>query len=208
MRRHARHLIFILVAVSGLGINLPLRAEIVEAQWQVYQIRLYYSGISTQYTCDAIERKLTRLLVLLGARNDARVESSCVDHSTDLRSRYVKRIQRSQRLNLSFAMPVPADKTDISREVIPAEWRKARVAGKLSRYLSAADCELLEHFRRQVLPYLLIQGGTKVLHCSKHQAEYGQQFRSQGSYRRLKLDLTALKALDKTELEAGRKNFN
>ena len=121
----------------------------------------------------------------MGARNDARVEARCVSQN---------RVHRFHKLLLAFAMPVPADKTDISREIIPAEWQDVRVVGKLSRYLDAGDCELLEQFQRQVLPHLQVRNlGTKI-HCFSNRGEFGH----------LRLRLSALKALEKTELEGGR----
>ncbi len=184
MSRHSRYLIFALIALSGFSVNYSVRAEILEAQWEVHQIRFRYAGFTTNYTCDGIERTLKRLLILMGARNDARVETKCLSRN---------RVLRFHRLLLAFAMPVPADKTDISREIIPAEWQEVRIVGNLSRYLSGGDCELLEQFQRQVLPHLQVRILKKKLNCIPHFSQYNNW----------KLRMSALKALEKTELEDG-----
>lgn len=204
MARHSRHLVFALVALASVTPDYSVQAEILEAQWEVYQIRFFYNGFNVQYSCDGIERKLRRLLILLGARNDARVESTCTDLRNNLRSDYVTHIQRSQSIALAFAMPIPVDKTDISREIIPAEWQDTRVVGKLSRYMEAADCELLDQFLRKVIPRLQVRSLINRLHCPAPRREMD----GFGRYRTLNFRVNALKALEKTELEARRKNEN
>ncbi len=203
MRGYCRHLIFALIMLSIFSISYPVRSEILDAQWQVYQVRFYYTSFSTHYTCDGIERKLRRLLILMGARNDARVESACADHR-DLRSRSVKRFQRAHRLKLAFAMPVPVDETDIPGEVISAEWQKVRIVGSLSRHLDGDDCELLAQFQHQVAPQLLVRSMKKKLHCNPDHRKLGVQRTRQ----RLKLYMTALMAITKKELEAGHNKKN
>ena len=182
MTKNSRHLIFALIVAGGISTNYSAQAEILEAQWEVHQIRFRYTGFSTHYTCDGIESALKRLLLLLGARDDVRVESSCLGNSN---------VQRFHRLLLAFAMPVPADKTDISREIIPAQWQDVRVTGIMSRHLDAGDCELLEQFQRQVLPHLQVRNLTRKIHC----------FPYRRAFNNLNIRMSALKVLEKTELE-------
>jgi hypothetical protein len=204
MLGHSKHLIVALLLICGFIVNLPARAQVVEAQWEVYQIRFFYRGLTSHYSCDALERKLRRLLVLLGARHDARVETSCTDPRNNLRSPNVRRVQRSQKVAMAFAMPVLADKTDTSQEIIAAEWQDSRVVGKLSRYMDAADCELLEQFLRNVIPRLEVKSTTKALNCPSQRQEPG----GFGQYRTLSFRVTALKALEGKELEAWRGKVN
>ena len=168
-----------------IGTPLSAQSEIVEAQWEVHQVKFQYAGFSSHYTCDGVESKLRRLLKLIGARDDARVETNCHGSSE---------IKRFHRIKMAFAMPVPADKTDLSREIIPAEWQKVRVAGSSSRYLDSGDCELLEHFQRHVMPHLYFRDVKKRIRCIPYRNEYNA----------LRFEVTALKALEKTELEPGR----
>jgi len=182
MITHSRHLIFALIVASSGSADFAVQAEVLEAQWEVHQIRFRYKGFSTYYTCDGVERTLKRLLKLIGARGDVRVESKCINRNT---------IQQYHKILLAFAMPVPADKTDISREIIPAEWREVRIVGNLSRYLDAGDCELLEQFQRQVLPHLQVRETNKKLNCVPFRRQYNN----------LRFRMSALKALEKTKLE-------
>jgi hypothetical protein len=187
MTGFARSLVFLLIVISSVATTTPASAEIIEAQWKVYQIRFNYYPFRTFYSCDAIERKLERLLLLLGARNDARVEMRCFGND-NLKSR---REHRSYKMLLAFAMPVPADKTDITKEIIPAEWKETRVAGSLSRYLDGGDCELVDQFQRFVIPHLEIKKSTNSLHCSPMRRPSSK----------LRIKMTSLRAVEKTELE-------
>jgi hypothetical protein len=180
----ARGLIFILLGVTAFSINLPAYADPIEAQWQVHQFRFRYSGFNTHYTCDGIKRTLKRLLRLVGARDDVRIESSCHNPA---------RVQRFHRVLLAFAIPVAADKTDISREIIPAEWQEVRIVGNISRYMDAGDCELIDQFYRQVLSKLSVRKVKKSLFCTP---------RGQG-LSTLNIRMITLKALEKAKLEEG-----
>ena len=217
-----------LLLITASGFTLSAKAEILEAQWQAHQVRFRFVGLSTAYTCDSIERKLMRLLRLLGARDDVRAQTSCTSGSS---------INRIHRVKLAFAMPVLADKTDISREIIPAEWQDVKVVSRLSGYLDPGDCELLEQFDRQVLsllqvrirkkrircipyrgdfnsvslkltalkaPRLQVRAEVKKLHCQHHHREYDPM----RNYRSLRVRMTALQALEKTDLEPGRNQDN
>ena len=185
MTKYIRNLLLALIAIGGFSSSFFVRAEILEAQWEVHQVRFRFIGLSTAYTCDSIEGSLKRLLKLLGARDDVRAESSCTNYNN---------VQRFHRVRLAFAMPVPADKTDISRKIIPAEWQEVRIIGRSSRYLDPGECELLEQFERQVLPLLQAHNLKKKIRC----ATYHRRFNT------MRLRLMALKTLEKTELEEGR----
>jgi hypothetical protein len=176
----------VLVVIVTAG-SLPTQAEPLAAQWKVYQIRFNYYPFHTFYSCDALESKLERLLILLGARDDARVEVNCHGND-DLRRR---RAQRSYNLLLAFAMPVPADKTEITKETFPAEWQDIRVVGSLSRYLDGGDCELVDQFQRYVLPYLQVKKENNSLHCVPMRRPSNK----------LRVHMTSLRAVERTELE-------
>ncbi|MBT7950162.1 MAG: hypothetical protein HN764_00930 [Gammaproteobacteria bacterium] len=210
MRRYCVNLLaLIAIFISGIVFSaegegeaeFELDTEVLEVQWQVYQIRFFYRGLTAYYTCGGIEGVLRRLLLLLGARYDARVETNCID-SRNLRNDSVRKLRRAQIVKLAFAMPVPADKTDTSREIMSAKWQETSITGNLARYLSAADCELLQQFQRDVLPLLMVKNKVKNLHCTdnQHNIDFMKNRRS------LRMKMTALKVIEKTELEEGRNN--
>ena len=174
----------LLIFITTLVIFGPVQAQVgsVEAQWEPYQIRFRYNGQSSLYTCQGLEQTLKKLLRIIGARDDMRVEARCSGFN---------RVERFQRVNMAFALPVPADKTDLSAEVIPAEWRQVRVSGVSSRYLDDGDCELVEAFERQVMPQLQIKNPGKKVRCVPYRQEFN----------RFNLRINALIALEQEELE-------
>ncbi len=171
----------VISAMPGPG-SVLAEAAPVEAQWEVYQVRFRYTGMSSHYTCQGMENTLKRLLRLIGARDDMRVEARCSSFS---------RIERFQRVNMAFALPVPRDTTDISDEVFPAEWQEVRVSGVSSRYLDDGDCELLEEFERQVMPKLNIENTGRKIRCVPFKREFN----------RVNLRVKALIAQEQPELE-------
>ena len=185
MRINLKSLSIGVLITSVISAAIPAQTEIVEAQWEVHLIKFQYAGFSSHYTCDGVESTLRRLLKLIGARDDARVETNC--HGSN-------EVKRFHMIKLAFSMPILADKTDLSREIFPAEWQKVRVAGNHSRYLDSGDCELLEHFQRHVMPHLYFRDIKKRVRC----IPYRSQFNS------LRFDVTALKALEKIDLEPAR----
>ncbi len=182
MNKTGKCLKLVLAVTLIFSTSFPVRTETIDAQWEVHQIRFRYAGFSSHYTCDGIERTVKRLLILMGARGDVRVESKCNGRN---------RVQAFHDLLLAFAIPVPADKTDIDKEIIPAEWQEVRITGKLSRYLDAGDCELLEQFQRYVLPQLNVRSLKKNIHCIPN------RLTTTG----LNLRMLALKTLKKEGLE-------
>jgi hypothetical protein len=190
MKSYKKQLQLLIVFIVFFNITSIASAESVEAQWEVYQIRFTYNGEFTYYSCDGIERKVRRLLNLLGARNDARVETECFS-GNNLRTRGAQRIHR---MNLAFALPVPAEKTDFSKERFPAEWQEVSMGGSLSRKLDGGDCELLSQFQRYVVPRLLLQQLNPNLSC----------FSINRPVARLRGKMKALKFVNETELEPGR----
>ena len=181
-RRFIKFLASCLVCLTIIGTAAPVKSEIVEAQWEVKQVRFRFIGMSTAYTCDSMENILKRLLRLLGARDDARAESRCIGSNGPT---------RVHRVKLAFAIPRLADKTDISREIVPAEWQEVKITGRSSRHLDSGDCELIEQFDRQVLPLFQVSKLNKRIRCVPSRSEFNN----------LSLKMHVLKVLDKTELE-------
>ena len=183
LRQHSACVFLLGLLIAPVSL---LRAETIEAQWQVHQVRFQYMGLSTMYTCDGIENSLLRLLKLLGARDDARVETKCVNQ---LQAR------RFHRVLMAFAMPVPADKSDLSKEIFPAQYEEVRVVGSRSRLLNGGDCELLEEFERKVMPKLKVNKLGRKIRCIPNRREFNS----------LRYRVSALKMVETEELEPERK---
>lgn len=147
-------LLLTIVLTFGLNHNVP--AKSVNAQWQAYQVKFRYTGFSTHYTCDGLRSAMRRLLRTIGARNDIRMEG-CSDFNTP---------RRFHRLLIAFALPVELENTYITNEPVAAEWREVKFRRNRPRNFSSGDCELIEHFTRQILPKLNVQDIKNKVSCN------------------------------------------
>lgn len=142
MQRLSRSLSMVLILIISGNISPGRAQDIVSAKWEAHQIRFRYSGFATEYTCDGIRSKLKQLLRAIGARDDVRIESNCVDSFST---------EKFHRLLLAFAVPVPADEIDITEETFPAKWERVELRYRHPRNLGRGECELIEQFNRQVV---------------------------------------------------------
>lgn len=184
-----KKLVYSLILLSFLQIqdmSSQIRAQTIEAQWQVHQVRFRYFGFGAHYTCAGIETTLRRLLKVIGARDDVRVENSCFGSNE---------VQRFHRINLAFALPVPADKSELSKEIIPAEWQAVKLNGRRARYLDEGDCELIEQFYRHVMPKLGFKQIKNRMRCIPRRRDFNS----------LNLSFMALRAVEVEKLEETKK---
>jgi hypothetical protein len=140
----------------------------VAAVWHPQVVRFEYRAGGTLYTCRSLQRKVQRILLRLGAREQARfIRFYCGDLSrivtaeialvlpmeateenlrrlTDFDSKDVL-IARLQGLRLPAAADLP---------LFPAAWKTVSLAGMR---FARGDCELLQQLRQQVLPQLSVR---------------------------------------------------
>jgi hypothetical protein len=149
----------------------------VSAIWKAQEIAFHFQSFSTFYSCDGLARKLERILEAVGAEADVRVTSP--ECPTE--------IARMPRVVMQVRMPVEAtpealaarDKNKSTRELkarlkgtdpnegleqFPAKWQRLSLGPKLR--LQAGDCELIEEFRRKVLPKLAVRLVDGNLQCA------------------------------------------
>ena len=129
------------------GFTSAADEEPIAAQWQVHQIKFHYSGFTSHYTCDGLMSTLKKILKLLGARDDIRIESDygfCDPFE----------VQPRHTVIIAFAVPVYADEYAITEETFPAQWEERRISSWGKSDLDPGDCELMERFVDHILPYI------------------------------------------------------
>jgi hypothetical protein len=149
----------------------------VQAIWKAQEIGFYFQSFTTFYSCDGLERKMERVLEALGAEAHVRVSSPECPND----------IARMPRVTVQVRMPAEAtpealaarDKNKSTRELkarvrgedpnqgmeqFPAQWKRVSLGKKLR--LQPGDCELIEEFRRKVLPKLAVRVVDENLACS------------------------------------------
>lgn len=184
---------FVLPAARGA------EAEPVQAVWKETEVDFTYMGQTTFYSCDSLERKITRILKEIGAREDVRVRAfGCTSWFSP---------ERFMTVRINVAIPSPAvpgagvDPQERSRRELvqrvrgesPADdeagqfsaaWKRVTLSRK-SRYLEEGDCELVEQLESRVLKKLDIRTVRADNRCIPGQIRFGQ----------LDLEVEALMAL-------------
>ena len=132
----------------------------VAAAWVHRTHTLHYVGFYSQYSCDWLEEKLRMLLKASGARRDMAITTSCI---------VVGRPSPDATARIEFYSLAPIDlaggapETDAA--VARAEWRPVVLRDHSPLALEAADCELVEQFRDQLLPLFTTRAMANKTHC-------------------------------------------
>ncbi len=114
----------------------------VNATWHMQEARFIYTGFTTNYTCDGLERQLKLLLRLAGARPDAVV--------------------------LTIYTLSPAAAAD-AKAATAGVWKDMAWRAGLPRELDAGDCELVDEFARRILPLFTTRSVENGMTCTPGQ---------------------------------------
>lgn len=174
--------------------------QAVAAVWKQQEISFYYRSFTTFYPCASLNAKVRRMLLVLGASHDLKVRSSGCGDGQVGRSPMVS-IQLSSPVEATPAALAALAKTRATRELVarvrggnaalesvdaqfPAQWQRVALSRNASLRLDAGDCELVNEFKRKVIPQLSIRIVQDDLRCSA----YGMSSQTQ-------LQVEALQAL-------------
>jgi len=129
--------------------------------WQRHEYSFEYMGFTSTYSCDGLADTLQRLLLLSGARPDAKAEpGACASP--------FGRPDRFARAKLVFYTLAPAGAQ--GEEPGQGHWKPVSLAARMPTDLQVGDCELVEQFRDEVLKKMFttrnLVDGT---HCIPHQ---------------------------------------
>lgn len=182
-------------ALVGLGFGLLLcqgaaiaddfgaaPTTFVEAVWKSQEINFYYHSFRTFYPCDSLNDKVRRLLLELGAGHDLSVRSSGCQLGDQVALAPVVRIRLSSPVEATPQALAELEKTRGKRELIArmnggavaasgidaqfsAHWKRLSIA-RGSGSLDAGDCELVDAFKRQVLPQLAVRVVKDQMRCT------------------------------------------
>jgi hypothetical protein len=152
----------LLSSVSAHGGEMP-----IQAVWKPHRATFVYVGHTTFYTCAALEQKLTLVLRVIGAHDEITFDRrECKTHGPT-------------RLHVVFKSPIEASAQNIQALTahdteaqliarlrgqqlptaqdlasFPASFQQVSFSGDRRLRLSAADCEFVDHVRRQLVPHL------------------------------------------------------
>lgn len=168
MRLHPKLLAAGLVTLCGAGLAAPatLAADAAPAAepgvWQKHEYSFEFMGFTSTYSCDGLADQLQRLLLLAGARSDAKAQPGACAAGFG-------RPDRFARATLVFYTLAPAA-GGASGEAGVGRWRPVALAIHSPFELQAGDCELVEQFRDNVLRKMFsIRNVADNTRCIPHQ---------------------------------------
>ena len=144
------------VAPSGGGVS---------AQWQARTLNFSYTGITSLYTCDGLEGKVRDILLVLGARKDAKVRATGCDVGRNAPSRFAW-------VEAKFSSLAPGSDASAA-DAVKGVWSTVEFSPTRPSYMGGGDCELMEGMR-EVLPkgFSLRQVQYRTT-CTPHQVSLG-----------------------------------
>ncbi len=126
--------------------------------WQAHQYDFRYMGFTTTYSCDGLSNKLQRLLQIMGARSDFKVQSRCSNNSGGP--------DRFAAAHLDFSSLRAAA---ASPQTIPGLWHHVRLSPHRDLDLGDGDCELVEQLRDSLLPFFSTRNLKSDVICAPFQ---------------------------------------
>jgi hypothetical protein len=147
--------------------------------WQKHEYFLSYDGFTSHYSCDGIADKVKLLLLAAGARDDAKVVGNC--------SNPVGGPSRISTARTTFYTLVP--EPDAAAAVAPDQpagakpaaapqlalgaWKAVEFRDRVPSWLEGGDCELVEQFDRELLPFFKTRNHESRMACVPHEYQLG-----------------------------------
>ena len=167
--------------LAGVGWMLAASAQVAEAPspisavWKEQHLNFYYKGQTSRYSCLGLRDKVRAMLLDLGARRDLAVIALGCEQPTA----QVRLAALGPSLNIVFSAPaLPDAKIKPSRpgdlSAVDARFESFTLAIDVFRNMGAADCELVEHFARQILPKLVTRDLKQDMTCVPFQQSGGR----------------------------------
>ena len=167
--------------VLSLAACLPLAALAAADEpplagvWQRHEYTLAYDGFTSHYSCDGIADKVKLLLRAAGARADVKVSGSC---SSPLGAPSRIAIARATFYTLSGpgAAPTapPAGAAPAAAPAnVPGAWKAVEFRDGAPSGLEMGDCELVDQFERELLPFFTTRNRESHMACVPHTYQLG-----------------------------------
>jgi hypothetical protein len=143
--------------------NQPVPTE--AAVWTPKETQFTYMGFTTRYTCDGLRDTIRDMLLRLGARKDDLkvIESPCAGDPNRPNPFPGVKIKMSV-----LTTPVPPQ-LPAGTQIVPAQWKTVKLPYHETGLNAAGQCELLEQFKRSILPLFTTRNVDLQASCVPHQ---------------------------------------
>jgi hypothetical protein len=142
------------------------------AVWTARELSFVYLGFTAQYSCEGLRDRVTDLLLQLGARRDL-----------DVRELPCESLGRPDafpgvRIRMSVLQPVAGHAAaggpgaPSTPAAVPAHWKRIDLTSPRNG-ITAAECELLEQVKTDILPLFATRNVQYGSHCEPHQVQPG-----------------------------------
>lgn len=136
-------------------------AALVTAAWQHHQITVNYFGITSSYSCDALEQRVRDILLHFGARKDARVDANGCPGGSDVPS-------HNAWIRTDFYTLSPSA-TASSNEVTKAQWVPRELTPRRPSFMGDGDCELIEQMKDLISKNFSLRDVEYRTECVPHE---------------------------------------
>jgi hypothetical protein len=134
------------------------------AVWTPKEVQFTYMGFTTTYSCDGLQADIREMLLQLGARkDDLKVYEEPCSGPPDRPNPFP-----GVRIKMSVLTPAPSTDSDVSH-MVQAHWKTVKLPYRETGINAAGQCELLEQFKKTVLPLFTTRNVDLVATCVPHQ---------------------------------------
>jgi hypothetical protein len=137
--------------------------------WQRHEYALSHTGFTSSYSCDGIAQKVRLLLLAAGARDDLKVVGRC-SSGIGGPSRIATAKASFSTLSPAPGSVAPAQPAGGQPEAAPEPgtgvWKAVELRERQPSWLEAGDCELVEQFDRELLPFFATRDRQAHMTCT------------------------------------------
>ena len=134
------------------------------AVWTPKEVQFTYMGFTTHYSCDGLKDQIREMLLQLGARkSDLKVYEQPCSGPPDRPNPFP-----GVKIKMSVLTPAPSTQSHVSH-MVQAEWKTVKLPHRETGINAAGQCELLEQFKKTVLPLFTTRNVDLVATCVPHQ---------------------------------------
>ncbi len=134
------------------------------AVWTPKEVQFTYMGFTTTYSCDGLRDQIREWLLQLGARkDDLKVYETPCSGPPDRPNPFP-----GVKIKMSVLTPAPSTESDVSH-MVQAQWKTVKLPYRESGINAAGQCELLEQFKKTILPLFTTRNVELVATCVPHQ---------------------------------------
>lgn len=164
-------------AILGLGAALGLAAlaaaadapvpaaDIVPATWQHHKITISYYGITSLYTCSGLEDHVRDILLLLGARKDAKVNATgCPGPDVPSHTAWIQ-------MDFDTLRPAGAAYADAASaaQTVRSYWAARELSPQRPSFMGSGDCELVEQMKDSISKSFALRDVLYRTDCVPHE---------------------------------------